>query len=380
MRFIRVRLKNWRNFKDVDVTLQSRAFLVGPNASGKSNFLDVFRFLRDLVVPGGGFEQAVRTRGGVSRLRNLAARSNPSVVIDVELGDKAQTHWRYYLKFSQDPQRRPKIQQEEVWCNQERILSRPDHDDQQDAARLRQTHLEQTFANQAFREIANFFASVYYLHLVPQLVRQPERWQSEGHDPYGSDLLERIAEETERTRKARLKYIQKALQTAVPQLEELRLERDERGVPHLRGRYRHWRARGAWQDESDFSDGTLRLIGLLWALQEGGGPLLLEEPELSLHPEIVRYIPAMMHKVSRARKKRQRQVLVSTHSADLLTDDGIGAEEILLFKPEKEGTRVLRGADVEQVRLLLEQGMLPGEVVLAHTAPPNAYQLALWDE
>ncbi|MCX7049886.1 MAG: AAA family ATPase, partial [Candidatus Sumerlaeota bacterium] len=44
-----VRLKNWRNFREVDVALGNRVFLVGPNASGKSNFLEVFRFLQDIA-------------------------------------------------------------------------------------------------------------------------------------------------------------------------------------------------------------------------------------------------------------------------------------------------------------------------------------------
>lgn len=52
----RVVLKNWRNFRHVDVSLRPRAFLVGPNAAGKSNFLDVFRFLRDIVRDGRGLQ------------------------------------------------------------------------------------------------------------------------------------------------------------------------------------------------------------------------------------------------------------------------------------------------------------------------------------
>ncbi len=380
MRFGRVRLKNWRNFQEVDVALQHRAFLVGPNASGKSNFLDVFRFLRDLVVPGGGFEQAVRLRGGVSRLRNLSARAQSNVALDVSLYEKNQPVWRYLLEFNQSAQRRPELVREEVWAGDTRTLQRPDAQDKQDPARLRQTYLEQTFANQPFREIAEFFRSVYYLHLVPQLVRQPERWQSEGADPYGSDLLERIARENQRTRKARLRRILRALQIAVPQLEDLQLRRDAQGVAHLRGKCRNWRPRGVWQNERDFSDGTLRLIGLLWALQEGEGPLLLEEPELSLHPAVVQHIPAMLFRVQRARKKKKRQVLLSTHSADLLSDEGISAAEIVLFTPESEGTRVEVGANVKQVRALLEAGIPAGEVVLPRTAPPNAYQLALWEE
>ena len=378
MRFGRVRLKNWRNFQEVDVALQHRAFLVGPNASGKSNFLDVFRFLRDLVVPGGGFEQAVYRRGGVKRLRNLSARAASNVMIDVSLYDKEQIAWRYLLEFNRSRQGRPVLVREQVWRGKEKILTRPDAQDRQDTARLRQTQLEQTFANKLFREVADFFASVYYLHLVPQLVRQPERWQSEEHDPYGSDLLERIAGESQRTRQARLRRILDALRIAVPQLEELQLQRDDRGVAHLLGKYRNWRPRGVWQNESDFSDGTLRLIGLLWAFQEGEGPLLLEEPELSLHPEIVRHIPAMLYRVQYGRKKRKRQVFLSTHSADLLAEKGVAADEILLFIPRQEGTRVVLGVEEQDVRELLEQGMPAGEVVMSYTAPKNAYQLTLW--
>jgi predicted ATPase len=70
-RFSQLRLGNWRNFAHVKVLLQGRVFLIGPNASGKSNFLDSFRFLHDLVALGGGFEEAIAKRGGVSRLRSL---------------------------------------------------------------------------------------------------------------------------------------------------------------------------------------------------------------------------------------------------------------------------------------------------------------------
>lgn len=40
LRFTKLYLKNWRNFGEVEVALPRRAFLVGPNASGKTNFLD----------------------------------------------------------------------------------------------------------------------------------------------------------------------------------------------------------------------------------------------------------------------------------------------------------------------------------------------------
>ncbi len=82
-------LKNWRNFQRVeDVPLRQRQFIVGPNASGKSNLLDVFRFLRDIAKSeGGGLQKAVKDRGGISRLRCLSARRDPEITIDISLSE-----------------------------------------------------------------------------------------------------------------------------------------------------------------------------------------------------------------------------------------------------------------------------------------------------
>ena len=65
-----LRVKNWRNFQRVSVALRERQFIIGANASGKSNLLDVFRFLRDIAkTEGGGLQKAVKDRGGVSKIR-----------------------------------------------------------------------------------------------------------------------------------------------------------------------------------------------------------------------------------------------------------------------------------------------------------------------
>lgn len=89
MRFARLRLQNWKNFRSVDVPLEPRMFLVGPNASGKSNLLDVFRFLRDIAKPkGGGLQWAVEDqRFGMSQVRSLHARQKSDVVVEVEVDD-----------------------------------------------------------------------------------------------------------------------------------------------------------------------------------------------------------------------------------------------------------------------------------------------------
>ncbi|MBU0641467.1 MAG: AAA family ATPase [Planctomycetes bacterium] len=378
MRFTHLRLENWRNFTSADVRLEGRGFLVGPNACGKSNLLDVFRFLHDIVAVGGGFHEAVLRRGGVSRIRCLAARSQPRIGIHVVAGtEETPDEWEYELRFSQDAQRIPRIQSERVRKSGEIKLERPDADDQADPQRLTQTYLEQVNVNREFRPLADTFKAVRYLHIVPHLVRDPDRSVGKKNDPFGGDFLEQVAQTNERTRNAWLRRIREALTFAVPQLKELELWRDNRGTPHLRGRYEHWRPQGAWQTESDFSDGTLRLIGLLWAVLDGTGPLLLEEPELSLHPEVVRHIPRMLARVQR---RSGRQILLSTHACDLFRDDGIGLDEVLLLEPQAEGTVVKPADTIDEIKALLDGGLSLADAIMPHTSPSKAQQLMLFGE
>jgi len=378
MKFRKLVLKNWKNFVSVEVEIPERLFLVGPNASGKSNFLDAFRFLRDLASSGGGFQEAVARRGGVSAIRCLAARRYPDIALRVELEDgHGSKRWVYEVAFNQDNQRRPLLKKEIVLRQDQILLDRPNDDDRADPVRLTQTFLEQVNVNREFREIATFFASIRYLHIVPQLIREPDRSVGRRNDPFGGDFLEQVAKTQEKTQKARLRQIQEALRVAVPQLKEIELWRDSRGTPHLRGRYEHWRPKGAWQTEEQFSDGTLRLMGLLWVALEKDGPLLLEEPELSLHPEIVRVLPQMLARVQRS---TGRQIFLSTHSPDLLRDEGIGLDEVLLLVPGTEGTEVKTAASYEDIRHLLEGGLSLAEAVIPKTKPEQAVQLTLFGD
>lgn len=376
LRLTHIDLGRWRNFVDASVDLAPRAFLVGPNASGKSNFLDVVRFLHDLVDEGGGLRSAVRRRDGISRIRSLAARRDPSIRVHVCVGtDDEPRLWDYELVIAQGHRTQPEIRKERVaHATHGTVFDRPDREDRSDPDRLSQTFLEQVNMNRGVRELVSFLAAVRYMHIVPQLVREPERSTGIQGDPFGGDFVQQIASVPRRTRDARLRRILKALQVAVPQLTELTLD-DSGARPHLQGRYVHWRAKGAWQSEDEFSDGTLRLLGLLWAVLDGDGPLLLEEPELSLHPGIVRHIPQML---ARSQRTTGRQVIISTSSSDLLRDPGIGLDEVLLLIPDSEGTHIEPAARFEAIRALLETGVELPEAIIPRTSPNDAGQLALF--
>jgi predicted ATPase len=375
MKITQVALKNWRNFRSVDVETAERVFLVGANASGKSNFLDVFRFVRDIAksTEGGGLQKAVNDRGGLSKIRCLAARRTPNVELELDLEGEGGEKWKYSLGIKQEPRgyRQPFVSHERVWHNGQQLLSRPNKDDRSDSLRLTQTHLEQISANKGFRPVASFFASTLYLHLIPQLLRHPDSFSGPRMpgDPFGRSFLERVALTPERTRRVWLRKIEEALRLAVPQLKSLTDIKDERGIPHLQAVYEHWRPHGARQLEDQFSDGTLRLLGLLWSLLESDSLLLLEEPELSLHAAIARKLPSLIYRLQKARK---RQVFISTHSAELLSDGGIDGSEVLLLQPDSEGTRVTPMVSRRDVGRLLEEGLTVAELAIPSTEPSLA--------
>ena len=205
-------MRHWRNFRGpVDMRLRRRAFLIGPNASGKSNVLDALRFLRDTA--GHGLKEAVRSRGGMGEIRTLQARTPAGLTLAMQVGT----------------------------------------DD------------------------------------------TPNMW-------------------------------------------------------------------------------TLRLIGLLWSLAEGGGPLLLEEPELALHDALVRHLPRFM---ARMHTKSGRQVLITTHSAALLADPGIGLDEVHVLNPDSQGTDIKTGKSYQDVRAMVKSGgMSIGTALLPKTAPAHADQFS----
>lgn len=379
VRLTRLTLKNWRNFRLANFPVLDRMVVVGPNASGKSNLLDALRFLRQVASPGGGFQAAVRDRGGLSRVRCLAARNynGGQVTMRAEFGGDDGPSATYELTFGAEPRgrRRPILKRENVWVDGRERLSRPTDDDDSDPEQLTQTGLEQVTANRDFREVADLLRSIRYLHLVPHLIRDPERAGDRTDDPYGADFLHRIARTPEKTRASRLRRIGRAVKTAVPQFDQLELAADEIGKWHLNVRYGHWRPFGARHNESDFSDGTLRLIGLLWALLEGKkseGPVLLEEPELSLHPSIVRQLPTML---SRIRFSGGPQVILTTHSSDLLEDEGLGKDEIVVLHPGQEGTEARLGSEIPDIQAMLDVGLSLADILEPATEPPEVQRL-----
>lgn len=386
--FKRIKLKNWKNFGNVTTTLSDRMFVIGANAAGKSNFLDAFRFLKDVATD--GLQKAVKARGGIEKIRNLNARNPSYVEISVvlqELSDGKSTDWQYTLQFNYaggtQGRRDTNISLERIVKDGEVIKERKYNDPGEDYLSKQFTLLEQPAINGLFRPIYECFRSISYVNIIPQLIRESDSFipSDAAEDFYGRNLLETIAVTSERTRKSRLNAINKVLKMAVPQFSSLAFVPDEKGRPHLQVKYNHFRPQGAYQREDQFSDGTLRLFGIIWAILDGEGLMLLEEPELYLHSEIVKQLPMFISNAQKQKNGGKRQVIISSHSYDLLNTDTISLDEIILLKQGKEDTTIELANELETVNIKIQAGYTPADAVIPQVAPEGIRdgQLSLFE-
>jgi predicted ATPase len=370
MKLTKLTLENWKNFRSLEAKVGDRLFVVGANASGKSNLLDALRFMHDIVKSGGGLRYAVAARGGIEKIRRFSAEETSPVIIGLDLLDDNNITWTYKLAISQQSpgNRNVVIQQETVFKDGNNLVDRPNTNDTADTELLTQTYLEQTTTNKDFRDMVHFLEDMKYTHLVPQFLKHPEAFNGNlPEDPFGKDFLKTIAGAPEHLKHQWLEKINEILQTALPQPVNLKYD-DQKSQPHLVVTYKSSRAGSVKQDETDLSDGTLRLLGLLWSILDGKGLLLLEEPELSLHTSVIEKLAGLFYSIQ-CFTKQPRQLIITTHSAELLSDRSISLSQILLLRAEGDNTIAEMAGDKEAIADLLEGGLNPAEAVLPYTRP-----------
>jgi hypothetical protein len=81
-------------------------------------------------------------------------------------------------------------------------------------------------------------------------------------------------------------------------------------------------------------------------------------------------------------RRSSRQLILTTHSPDLLSDPGIGLDEVLLLTPNQEGAQIRSAGSIDEIRTLLthgDAGLNLGDIVIPRTRPKNVQQLSMFD-
>lgn len=378
----RVVLRNYKSIGHCDVRLGALTYLVGVNGSGKSNFLDALHLVRDAL--NGSLDNALNERGGLSEVRRRSS-GHPThfgIRLEFRLPNGRRGHFAFKVGALKD--RGYEVQTEE--CVIDGIGKGPFY--QIDRGTLRDSS-ESSFPAitsdrlalvaasglTAFRPVFDALTSMSFYNLNPKLMREPQKPQEGRLLKSAGENVASVIGHLERVGREQLDIIEDYLQTVVPMVHGV--ERKQVGsMETLEFRQNMAGSKHPWRFlAQNMSDGTLRALGTLVALFQGNqdySPTLvgMEEPETALHPAASAALREALIRASRS-----TQVIVTSHSPDLLDDRGIPIEAFLAVVSEGGETRIapLDEATREAMR---QQLFSAGELLRLNQLAPDREFLA----
>ena len=410
---VRVWAKNFRSIEYAELQLGPLTVLVGPNASGKSNLLEVLGLLSDAARD--GLEAAISRRGGIE---SVGRRSSSGRILGPEVGFEYRSQegtLSYFFVLNRQRNGEYRVSQEtanlklqasdagsaEFRISNGRIvrpsLKRALKQDKEDGdtANLGEivsqlveeskgqglqllppepsklsmflaVLLNQTGAmkfdlgyrlHMNLESARDFLGKVGLYRIFPNSLRDPQK-AAESHPlAAGGENLSSTLQDMTQKKSQFLPDLKAALAFAVPGIRDIRVKSaGSYYVVELEHERDRGKEKGTWFDLSLESDGTIRLLAMLTALFQDPAPSLtcLEEPELAIHPGAMAVLSDTMVEAS-----LRGQVLVATHSPDLI--DRLPIESIRAVTAEDGATRV--GIVAEHQRKSVKEDLFsPGEL------------------
>jgi len=322
----RLTIKGYKSIRNLEnFELRNINILIGPNGSGKSNFLSFFRLLEEISKGEDYLQQYVKYLGGADKLLYMGSKVTSQAAIRYEVSDGMEN---FILKATTDN----KLE----YPN----LSITDSD---------------TPSNEVFKKKFDILKQlkktyrVYHFHDTSDLagVKRPcSKRDYEYLRPDGSNLAAFLLF-LKKKQKKEYNYICEVIQLAAPFIDDFLL-RDSLDNPDET--LLEWRQKGSDYPfhPSQISDGTLRFICLATVLLQPEPPstILLDEPELGLHPYALTLLAGLIQKAS-----KRTQVIVSTQSASLV--DQFQPEDIVVVE-RKNGESIFKRLNKSDLKVWLD--------------------------
>ena len=343
----RVVLRNYKSIGHCDVRLQPLTYLVGQNGAGKSNFLDALHFVRDALA--GSLDNAINERGGLNEVRRRSSGHPTHFGIRIEFRLKDGRNGWYAVEIGAMASGGYEVQHEK--CVIDGIGKGPffriekgrlidSSETAFPAITADRLALVAASGFTAFRPVFDALTAMGFYNLNPKLMRELQKPQ-DGRllKPVGENIASVIGH-LERVAPDRVEAIKEYLQSVVSMVHGV--ERKAIGpMETLEFRQDMAGAKYPWKFlAQNMSDGTLRALGVLTALLQTNvdyAPTLIgiEEPETALHPAASAALREVL-----VQSSMHTQVLVTSHSPDLLDDRGIDVDAILAVVSEGGETQI----------------------------------------
>jgi len=389
----KIKITNFKSFNDLEIALGNFNILIGVNASGKSNFIQLFKFLKDIAD--NGLENAISMQGGVEYLRNVNIGSSKNfsleVVSDIEEASKMfknartgaldiegktyEVIYKFDINFSEKNSEfeiyedriiekckffklekdvgrgeitlsniNGNVQHEFKDIPAEIVSGREDNflpAFLMEALPLKTLLLQTPFAYRLNRSISD--VSIYDFDPKEPKKATPSTGKAELEED-GSNLaliLKHIIADGERKRKFDnlIKYL-------LPLVKNVDIE--------FANQYLHLKLQETYSKDYYLptfllSDGTIRMTALIIALYfEKRHLTIIEEPERNIHPYLISKVVKMMKEAS-----QKKQIIVTTHNSEIVKYADL--EDILLISRDKEGfSTISRPCEKEEIKTFLK--------------------------
>ena len=379
-------LKNYRSIAACEVRLGPLVFLVGPNGSGKSNFMDGLRLVAESLRT--SLEHALHERGGIQQVRRRSGGHSTHFAIGLA-GRLGGERWSYAFEVGAKAgggftvkREQCRVAEGEYSVHAGRVSTAGEV--VMPPASPDRLYLVAASGLPAYRPLYDALSSMGFYNVQPERIRDlqiPDQGELLARD--GSNLAS-VIRRMEASDEPTLRTVEEFLARVVPGVEGV----EAKPVGHMTTvefRQRVESAKDPWRFPAiNMSDGTLRALAILVALfQPGvraGVPLVgIEEPEVALHPAAAGILLDSLRAAG-----RHTQVVVTSHSPDLLEDEDLRVDELLAVAAT-DGRTEIALVDEASRTALAERLYTAGELLRANQLQPDrgslpkAHQLHLFD-
>ena len=376
----RVTIRNYKSIAACRVDLRELMFLVGPNGSGKSNFLDALRFVADALKS--SLDHALRDRGTIKEVRRRSGGHPNHFALRFDFILPSGQRGHYSFKIGAKPAGAYEVQNEECRIYSD-VLSQPHYFHVESgkvigasfppgpATLPDRLFLVAVSGFPEFRPVFDALSRIEVYNLNPREIaamQKPDPGDILRRDgSNAASVFQQFSPEARRLVSSNLSRIVPGISDA--EAKTLGSQETIEFRQEVKGQQHPWTfVAGA------MSDGTLRAFGILLAVFQAASarpgrppPLLigLEEPEMALHPAAAGILLSALREGA-----RHCQILVTSHSADLLDNSDISTEALLAVENQHGLTRIAP-IDAAGREVLHDRLFTPGELLRQNQLAPD---------
>lgn len=330
-----VTVKGFKSIASVEkLKLRAINVVIGPNGAGKSNFIGIFSFLH--AIREGRLQDYVIKAGGADKVLHFGSKVTQTLSIKISFQDEVN-QYQINLEPTDIDELIPHSESVYFWNkNYPQPYVRPLPRVEKEAG------ISRSQSSDVGRYVKDHFDRWRVYHFHDTSSSSPMKKTGDINDnrylrPDGSNLAAFLYYLKEK-HESSYTLICRTIQRVAPFFEDFELGPQKLNPDKIRLEWRH-KGSDAYFDASSFSDGTLRFIGLatLFLQPESYRPsvILVDEPELGLHPYAITVLASLVKHVS-----AKTQVIISTQSPILL--DHFQPEDVLVTNRVNGGTQFTR--------------------------------------